>query len=110
MIWAKVVTSFEAQHYYKEAKKPVEFLKYPHHHRFFVTVWVEQLHDNRDVEYYTFKWELDKFLRKYEDVVHMNSCEKFAEETVVFIKSKYSDRKIKVEVTEDGFDGALVEV
>jgi 6-pyruvoyl-tetrahydropterin synthase len=117
--WAKVTTTFEAIHHWKDAFDEVEFLKHPHRHTFHVTVAVEQTHDDRDIEYINFKRELNAFLEEYGDeradgrYLADKSCEMMATDIIewveAYIGTDGTTREIHVTVTEDGENGALVE-
>lgn len=115
-IWAKITTRFEALHMWPESPREVYFLKFPHRHMFHVTVWVEQFHEERDVEYILFKRWLDgKILNLIADpaAVMTWSCETWARNIMLSIEGRAEtgvNRRIKVEVTEDGENGALVEL
>ena len=108
--WAKVRTQFDAVHQWFDAKGAVKFLKHPHHHRFMVTVWVQQSQKiDRDIEYLTLKMLLDEYLIEMQWSESDFSCEYMAKTILEFLKELYPKRQAKVEVTEDGFDGALLE-
>ena len=42
--------------------------------------------------------------------MNKKSCEMLAEEVIKLIKKRYPERAVKVEVSEDGENGALVEM
>jgi len=84
---------------------------------FHVEVWIEQKHNERDIEYLTFK---DWLTNPVQDIVYTSiqdrfgiteedSCETMAEKIRKFIVESYPDRKVKVFVFEDGENGACVE-
>lgn len=107
MIWAVVRTTFEGSHCWPGAPEgPEEHLRNTHRHLFHVTVWVEQRHDNRDIEYLGFKRWLDGELRTGE--LGARSCEMLADEIKDIVRRKTGTR-VRVEVSEDGENGALVE-
>lgn len=111
--WAKVSLRFEALHRWDEAFEEVEFLQNPHRHEFHVTVQVEQRHDDRDVEYIDLKRSLqnwvDHYVPKDKDLGQM-SCEMIAKDVLNQLSEWYGQgRDYRVEVTEDGENGALVE-
>lgn len=111
-IWAKIRTQFEFTHCYPSAPESVSFLRNLHHHTFHVTVWVEQLHTERDIEYFLCKQWLDDSLRYATDpdgvFVSYTSCEAMAMWLAKRIHVDYGDRDVRVEITEDGTHGALV--
>jgi len=108
--FAKVSTSFEDLHQFKKAPGKVKFLRSLHRHRFFVIVFVEQFHNDRDVEYFLFKEWLDSVIAK--KIVKMESgksCEMMAEVLHKEISKKYKNREIRIEINEDGENGAYLE-
>ena len=107
MIWAKVSFQFEGIHRWDDAKGEVEFLKNPHRHMFYVVVWVEQKHNDRDVEYIALKRFLSDKMSGIKDL-GTRSCEQIAEEIINILGSKFGGR-FKVEVSEDGENGCLIE-
>lgn len=107
--WAKVQFQEEGYHCYPNAPDGVKFLENLHRHVFHITVWIEQFHDNRDVEYILFLRFLRDSWSKSSWAVS-SSCEHMAGVLVNKIQHKYPDRHIKIEVTEDGENGALLEV
>ena len=107
--FAKVTTSFRDTHKWSGCDiEEVKFLKNEHHHEFKVTVWIEQFHDNRDIEYICFQRWLDKVIKSLK--LHENkSCEMLASALREKIKKKYKNREVKIEVNEDGYYGAYIE-
>jgi len=110
LIFAKVSTTFEDLHQYKKAPEEVAFLRNLHRHIFHVTIYIQQFHDDRDIEFIMFKRWLDKAIQR--KIVKMNSaksCEMMARELNKLIKRKYGKRKIRIEISEDGENGAYIE-
>lgn len=117
--WAMVQTRFEGIHRWEGAPHDVDFLTDDHRHEFHVTVQVEQFHDNRDVEYIMLKDELDHWLNNVWQPANTSkpyelgemSCEMIAKDILEWVQDLHgTDRRYTVEVTEDGENGALVEV
>jgi hypothetical protein len=106
--WLIVRTSFEGYHYYPSAPDAVDFLRNLHRHIFHVVAYVEQFHDERDLEYVAFKWWLDGLIGR-EDWQQDASCETIAGVLMRAIQAEYPGRRVKVEANEDGENGALVE-
>lgn len=105
--WATVTLTFEGTHHYPDADESVSFLSHPHRHTFHVTVQIEQFHNDRDIEYIQFKrWLVD--VAPSGDLGR-SSCEDVAEELYATITDRYPDRRLRIKVTEDGENGALVE-
>lgn len=109
MIWAIVRTTFERLHWYGAAPEPVQFLRAEHRHLFHATAHVEQKHDDRDVEYFLLKKELERIIDSTIPLVSPFSCEMMAGLIKTELERTYPGRKVKVEVSEDGENGALVE-
>ena len=120
-IWAIVKFQFEGWHRWKDAPENqtynIDFLRNLHRHMFHVEVWIEQKHNERDIEYLTFK---DWLTNPVQDIVYTSiqdrfgiteedSCETMAEKIRKFIVESYPDRKVKVFVFEDNENGACVE-
>lgn len=106
--WAKVTTQFEGYHCWPDAPPEVGFLRDMHRHMFHVTVWISQEHNNRDVEYILFKQKVNTLCTKLPHAVDA-SCEMMAQWIVRELEAIYPSRHLKVEVTEDGENGALFE-
>lgn len=116
MIW--VTFSQEGVHRYPAAATDpklatgdwddVSFLGVPHRHIFHFRVWLEVFHDDRDVEFIQFKRWLQR-LYNVEGVLQLDykSCEMIADDLYAEIIKKYPDRKVWIEVSEDGENGCL---
>jgi len=85
----------------------VSFLQYPHRHMFHFKVYLEVFHDDRDVEFIQFKRWLENLYNKGTLELDYKSCEMMADDLHKEISSKYTDRKIWIEVSEDGENGCL---
>jgi len=113
--WAKVSLRFDAHHRWDEAFDEVAFLQNEHRHEFHVTVQVQQYHDDRDVEYIYLKrrlqsWIENEYLPEDRDL-GQKSCEMMAEDILEkLIEWHGKGRAYRIEVTEDGENGALLEV
>ena len=112
-IFIKVKTTFRAVHNWKSCEiEQVQFLKYPHHHEFQITVKMEISHVDRDIEFICYQRWLDDFLQqKYPNHdLGSSSCEMLAEvianQTVDYWKLK----NVEVEVNEDGHYGGIVNI
>lgn len=107
-IWAKVKTQFEGIHYYPGAPREVNFLKNAHRHIFYITVWIEQYHNERDVEFILFKRFIGKII-KNSKFPKDASCETMSDFLANEISKKYENRSFKIEILEDNENGALIE-
>lgn len=105
--FAIVYGEFEAIHYWQNAPESESYLRNEHRHLFKVRVRIDQLHGDRDIEYYNFKkWLNEKFREMKKPVTF--SCEQYCVQISNTISTRYPDRYLIVEVTEDGFEGAEV--
>lgn len=108
ILWAKIITQFEGIHKYPDAPKEVVFLRHDHRHIFHITVWIEQFHNERDVEFILFKRFIENII-KNSQFPNNASCETMSDFLAKKIIKKYINRKLKIEITEDGENGALIE-
>lgn len=99
----------EGIHRYPDAPPGVEFLAYPHRHIFHFRVTIDVFHNDRDIEFILFKRELESLYSEATLQIDFMSCEMLAEELIEYISTKYPGRKISVEVSEDGENGATLE-
>ena len=106
--WAIVTFQFEGIHKWEAPLKEVEFLGNPHRHIFYVTIKIEQFHDNRDIEYILFKRKMSLDMSKLTDCGTM-SCEQLAKKFVHAAVQTYPNRDMIVKVMEDNENGAIVE-
>jgi hypothetical protein len=88
----------------------VQFLGFPHRHIFHFRVWIDVFHNDRDVEFIQFKRWLESLYNGDNSVLALDykSCEMIADDLYVQIASKYSERTVWIEVSEDGENGALI--
>lgn len=101
-IW--ITTQFEGFHSYPNAPKDVDFLKNTHRHIFGVKVWIEVDENiDRDIEFFQFK----RYVQNEIEKVNLNnkSCEIISDMIASLIQRKYSDRKLKISIDEDGENG-----
>lgn len=85
----------------------VSFLGHPHRHIFHFKVYLEVFHDDRDVEFIQFKRWLENLYNKGTLALDYKSCEMMADDLYEQISKTYTDRKIWIEVSEDGENGCL---
>jgi hypothetical protein len=85
----------------------VSFLASPHRHIFHFRVDISVNHNDRAIEFIQFKRWLESLYHD-ENVLQLNnkSCEMIIEDLYVQISRKYPDRNIRIEVSEDGENGA----
>lgn len=106
-IWAIVKAEFEGIHRYPNANEEVKYLSYPHRHIFKITVFIEQFHTERDIEYISFKKWLQSICPK--ESLNTMSCEQVAEYLLSKIRKRFPNRKTRVIVLENGENGAEIE-
>jgi hypothetical protein len=85
----------------------VSFLGHPHRHMFHFKVYLEVFHDDRDVEFIQFKRWLENLYNQGTLELNHKSCEMMADDLYEQISKTYTDRKIWIEVSEDGENGCL---
>lgn len=112
-----VKTEFDGMHCWSDCPiDAVDFLNNPHRHKFYVTVKMEVGHDDRDIEFFMLKSDMDTFigsLRKFKNSptikdLGSSSCEMLANRMITFLVETYSVNKIFCSVFEDNENGAEV--
>ena len=99
-IW--ITTQFEGFHKYPEAPEEVKFLRDLHRHIFHVKVWIEVFHNEREIEFISFKRHISNFADK---ISEDESCETMADNLADLLKAELPERKIKISISEDGENG-----
>jgi len=86
----------------------VSFLGYPHRHTFHFKVWIEVFHDDRDIEFIQFKRWMENL---YNSTLELDykSCEMIADDLYESIFSKFPNREVHIEVSEDKENGCLIQ-
>ena len=87
----------------------VSFLGYPHRHIFHFRVAITVTHNDRDIEFIQFKRWLEKLYAEKTLELDYKSCEMMSDDLFDKIAEKYHNRSVKIEVSEDGENGALIE-
>lgn len=101
-IW--ITTNFEGFHVYKEAPDSVSFLRDVHRHLFYIKVFIEVLHNNRDIEFIIFKRFINNLCDTL-DKLDLGSCEMISDKLHQNIVKEYPDRSIIIDVSEDNENG-----
>ena len=85
----------------------VSFLGTPHRHIFHFRVGIQVTHNDRDIEFIQFKRWLESLFR---GILELNnkSCEMISDDLYEVIATRYPDRDIQIEVSEDGENGCLI--
>ena len=88
----------------------VQFLGYPHRHMFHFRVWIDVFHNDRDLEFIQFKRWCESLYSGQGAVLSLDhkSCEMMADDLYIQIASRYPGRRVHIEVSEDGENGALI--
>lgn len=108
LIWATVKTEFVQYHKYPAAPDEVAYLRNLHRHKFYLTVQVQQVHDNRDVEYFILRdiiINIHAKIRWHENM----SCEMYCQEMLNKVQNIFPDRMIRVSLFEDNENGCIIE-
>lgn len=87
----------------------VSFLGVPHRHIFHFRVAIEVFTDDRDIEFIQFKRWLERLYSGEILALDHKSCEMISDELYLEITKKYPGRRITIEVSEDGENGAYAE-
>lgn len=87
----------------------VSFLQYPHRHMFHFKVAIEVFHDDRDIEFIQFKRWLENLYKDSILALDFKSCEMIAEDLYVQINSKYPNRNVWIDVSEDNENGCHIQ-
>jgi hypothetical protein len=86
----------------------VTFLSYPHRHIFHFRVWIDVLHNDRDIEFIQFKRWLENLYASSILKLEWKSCEMIADDLYIQIADRYPGRAVWIEVAEDGENGCLI--
>lgn len=110
MIWVFCTVQREKLHKWDGAVKleEVSYLANLHRHVFHFKVTVEVFHDDREIEFIMLKHRVEKIVDKWPAVV--GSCETMAEDLFVELnRDAKKERHYRIEVSEDGENGAVFE-
>jgi hypothetical protein len=86
----------------------VSFLASPHRHMFHFRVGIEVFHDDRDIEFIQFKRWLERLYTEGTLELNFKSCEMIAQDLHAVISGRYPGRKMTIDVSEDGENGATI--
>jgi len=87
----------------------VSFLAHPHRHIFHFRVAIEVLHNDRDIEFIQFKRWLESLYNQSILELDYKSCEMIADDLYDQIAVRYPNRKITINVSEDGENGCEID-
>lgn len=109
-----VTTQFEGMHRWKDAPEQVDFLRSYHRHMFHVRLEVEVVEEDREIEFILLRRELVGLIETLFSGRKMDeSCETIAKKIADFMtreKHMCYNRAVKCEVSEDGENGAVVQM
>jgi hypothetical protein len=87
----------------------VSFLGTPHRHIFHFRVSIDVFHNDRDIEFIQFKRWLENLYKDSILALDYKSCEMIADDLYIQIASRYPNRAVWIEVSEDGENGCLIQ-
>ena len=86
----------------------VSFLATPHRHIFHFEVAIEVFHNDRDIEFIQFKRWLENQYSQGILKLDYKSCEMISDDLYDVIATRYPDRSIAIQVSEDNENGAHI--
>lgn len=86
----------------------VSFLGQPHRHIFHFRVWVDVVHNDRDIEFIQFKRWLERLYNTGTLQLDYKSVEMMSDDLYTQISTRYPNRAVWIEVSEDGENGCLI--
>ena len=86
----------------------VSFLATPHRHIFHFEVAIEVFHNDRDIEFIQFKRWLENQYSQGILALDYKSCEMISDDLYDVIATRYPDRSISIQVSEDNENGAHI--
>ena len=86
----------------------VSFLATPHRHIFHFEVSIEVFPNDRDIEFIQFKRWLEKQYSQGILELNYKSCEMISDDLYEVIATRYPDRNIAIQVSEDNENGAHI--
>jgi hypothetical protein len=86
----------------------VSFLANPHRHIFHFRISIDVFHNDRDIEFIQFKRWCESLYNQGTLELDWKSCEMIADDLYVQIASKYPNRNVIINVSEDGENGCTI--
>ena len=86
----------------------VSFLATPHRHIFHFEVSIEVFHNDRDIEFIQFKRWLENQYSQNILQLDYKSCEMISDDLYEVIATRYPDRSVAIQVSEDNENGAHI--
>jgi hypothetical protein len=88
------------------ALEDVSFLGHPHRHIFHFKVQITVAHNDREIEFIQFKRWLESMYNEGTLQLNHMSCEMISDQLYERIASRYPNREVRIEVSEDGENGS----
>jgi hypothetical protein len=86
----------------------VSFLATPHRHIFHFEVTIEVFHNDRDIEFIQFKRWLENQYSQGILALDYKSCEMISDDLYDVIATRYPERNVVIQVSEDNENGATI--
>jgi len=86
----------------------VSFLATPHRHIFHFDVAIEVFHNDRDIEFIQFKRWLENQYSQGILALDYKSCEMISDDLYDVIATRYPDRNVVIQLSEDNENGATI--
>ena len=106
LIWVKFQR--KGFHCYPNAPEDVSYLRDRHRHLFLFKIMISVEHNEREIEFHQFQTWLESMYESGVLIADNKSCETLAEELIIIVDYRYPNRRIIVEVSEDGECGSIV--
>ena len=107
--FVEIKTNYEFLHCWKNAPEEVSFLRNLHRHIFYVIVKMEVFHNDRDIEFFMLKNDINKIIDDLKKTwLQTISCEQMGLDIMNKLKQKYN-RNICIKISEDNENSAIVE-
>lgn len=87
----------------------VSFLSSPHRHIFHFRVSISVFHNDRDIEFIQFKRWLESLYNSNILELNHKSCEMISDDLYSEIATRYPNRDVHIEVSEDNENGCFIE-
>lgn len=104
-VWA--THRFDSLHAWPDAPRHRSYLASEHRHLFHVRATVDVVHDDREIEFHDL---LDAVVDACVQIhcAPLGSCEQIADDIAQRLRPQWPKRRIEVDVSEDGENGATV--
>lgn len=87
----------------------VSYLGFQHRHLFKFKISIEVFHNDRDIEFHQFLNWIESLYTDNTLSLDYRSCEMISDELAAIIKDRYPDRKLIIDISEDGECGSTIE-